>query len=105
MSRDRFDVWVLMALSLSPLTSGATSTTCLPGAVSVENRKNLTTLDGESIPIGVVVGGWRSAHLTSAMFEILASEIMGYNLGSWAARLIREEVVLINLNLIVMIVT
>ena len=85
MSCDRFDVWLLMALSLR-LTSGSTSTTCLPGAVGVEHRKNLTTMDGESIPLGALVAGWRSAHLTSALFEITVSEIMGYNIGIPAAR-------------------
>ena len=53
---------------------------CLPNALGAGQRRNLTNADRESYPIGLVLGSWRAAHLTSAIFEILAEEVMGYNI-------------------------
>ena len=57
----------------------AVSQWCLPNAVIPEQRQNLTNAAGESYPIGLVLSTWRSAYLATAIIEILASEVMGYN--------------------------
>ena len=41
--------------------------------------QNLTTPQGESIPFTFLLASWTSAQVTSSVIEILASEIMGYN--------------------------
>ena len=46
---------------------------CLPNAILPEHRQNLTNTLGESYPIGLVLGAWRSAYLATAVIEILAS--------------------------------
>ena len=64
------------------LTPTALASSCLPSAKGAGQRKNLTNAAGESYPIGFLLATWRSAHLSSAIFEILAEEVMGYNIRS-----------------------
>lgn len=50
---------------------------CLPEALA-EGRINLTDPLG-STPIGITPGGWATSYLTSALFQILTSEVLGFN--------------------------
>ena len=58
--------------------NGLPNGTCFEDAVAAELRKNLTNMEGESVPVTFLLAGWSSAHLTSSVIEILISEIMGY---------------------------
>ena len=73
----RSESWLFIA-QLALVSSTLTST-CLPEAVAVDQRRNLTNIAGESYPVGVGVFTWASAELTSAMIEILTEEVLGYN--------------------------
>eukprot|EP00435_Cladocopium_sp_Y103_P052364 s690_g16.t1 len=53
---------------------------CFEDAVAVELRKNVTSMDGESLPVTFLLGSWNSAAVTSSVIEILVSEILGYNI-------------------------
>ena len=74
----------LTRLGLILLIPTALASSCLPDAVAPGQRQDLTNAAGESYPIGLVLGTWNSAYLTSAIFEILAEEVMGYNTRSLA---------------------
>lgn len=73
----RSESWLFIAQLA--LASGTLTSTCLPDAVAVDQRRNLTNIAGESFPVGVAVFTWASAGLTSAMIEILTEEVLGYN--------------------------
>jgi len=73
---------VLAAIALPAVAqhaNGLPNGTCFSHAVKEEDRKNLTTPQGESIPFTFLLASWTSAQVTSSVIEILASEIMGYN--------------------------
>ena len=70
----------LTRLNLILLIPAALASLCLPDAVAPGQRQNLTNAAGESYPLGIVLATWNSAHLSSAVFEILAEEVMGYNI-------------------------
>ena len=46
---------------------------CLPNAKSAEQRQNLTA-SGESYPIGLWVGDWDAAYVTSGVVHILLED-------------------------------
>ena len=73
----RSESW--LSIAQLALASGTLTSTCLPDAVAVDQRRNLTNIAGESFPVGVAVFTWASAGLTSAMIEILTEEVLGYN--------------------------
>ena len=72
----------LTRFNLLLLIPTALASSCLPNATGAGQRHNLTNAAGESYPIGFLIANWRSAHLSSAIFEILAEEVMGYNIRS-----------------------
>ena len=54
--------------------------TCFENAVAEELRKNLTNMEGESVPVTFLLAGWSSAQVTSSVIENLISEILGYTI-------------------------
>lgn len=54
--------------------------TCLTNGLTAGLRKNLSSSSGESYPVGIVLGSWSSARVTSAVLEILIEEVLGYHL-------------------------
>lgn len=68
-------LWPTMAAYDNGLPNG----TCFDIAIPADLRKNLTTPEGESVPLTVLLAGWSSAQVTSSVIEILLTEIMGYN--------------------------
>lgn len=74
---------VLFAALLVPAVAqhanGLPNGTCFSNAIPEADRKNLTTAQQESIPFTFLLASWTSAQVTSSVIEILASEIMGYN--------------------------
>ena len=78
----RVGLTLLFALAfLRPSTgqeNGLPNGTCFEDAVAAELRKNLTNMEGESVPVTLLLAGWSSAQVTSSVIEILISEIMGY---------------------------
>ena len=72
----------LTRFNLLLLIPTALASSCLPDAKGPGQRQNLTNAAGESYPIGFLLATWNSAHLSSAIFEILAEEVMGYNIRS-----------------------
>ena len=58
--------------------NGLPNGTCFEEAIAPELRKNLTSMEGESVPVTFLLAGWSSAQVTSSVIEILISEIMGY---------------------------
>lgn len=66
-------VAVAVALALATAYS-----LCLPDGIPAQLRRNLSNED-ESFPVGVLLGGWNSAYVTSAVLEILIAEVLGYN--------------------------
>ena len=67
----------LVAVTVA-LTLATASSLCLPNGIAAELRRNLSNED-ESFPVGVLLGGWSSAYVTSAVLEILIAEVLGYN--------------------------
>ncbi|CAE7597097.1 SVEP1 [Symbiodinium natans] len=62
---------------------------CLPEAIPEESRQNVTNLDGESYPLGVLSQGFKVGELTSALARILLEEVLGYRTDAftiWGAR-------------------
>eukprot|EP00435_Cladocopium_sp_Y103_P069800 s702_g34.t1 len=78
----RVGLTVLFALAfLGPSAgqeNGLPNGTCFEDAVAAELRKNLTSMDGESVPVTFLLAGWSSAQVTSSVIEILVTEILGY---------------------------
>lgn len=75
-------LWCLLSNWISGkdlVASTVASSLCLPSGLNPEFRKNLSKA-GESYPVGVVLADWSSAHVTSAVFEILIEEVLGYNI-------------------------
>ena len=70
----RFNILLLFPTALA--------SSCLPDAKGPGQRQNLTNAAGESYRIGFLLASWNSAHLSSAIFEIIAEEVMGYNIRS-----------------------
>ena len=64
-------------ITLVDLSSSATRT-CFDDAIPLGNRTNIT-LDGLSMPIGTWELKWDSASLVTRIFEILASEKLGFH--------------------------
>lgn len=58
--------------------NGLPNGTCFEDAIEEELRKNLTNMEGESVPVTFLLAGWSSAQVTSSVIEILISEILGY---------------------------
>lgn len=58
--------------------NGLPNGTCFEDAIKEELRKNLTNMEGESVPVTFLLAGWSSAQVTSSVIEILISEILGY---------------------------
>ena len=78
----------ILSLPLILATCGAALAggTCLPNAVPLEQRKNLRNAEGKSFPLSVLLHTWPSALLTSAVYEILIQEVMGYALTVYPRR-------------------
>ena len=78
----RLGLTVLFALAfLGPSAgqeNGLPNGTCFEDAIAAELRKNLTNMEGESVPVTFLLAGWSSAQVTSSVIEILISEILGY---------------------------
>ena len=64
-------------ITLVDLSSSATRT-CFDDAIPLGNRTNIT-LDGLSMPIGTWELKWDSSSLVTRIFEILASEKLGFH--------------------------
>ena len=69
----------LVAPAVAQHANGLPNGTCFSNAIQEADRKNLTTAQQESIPFTFLLASWTSAQVTSSVIEILASEIMGYN--------------------------
>eukprot|EP00435_Cladocopium_sp_Y103_P056023 s328_g18.t1 len=67
----------LSAADLSAST--AESSSCLPGAVQLAERKNLKNPQGESYPLGIWVPDWAAGYAVSAIAHVLIEEMLGYN--------------------------
>jgi hypothetical protein len=77
----RVGLTVLFALALglsAGQENGLPNGTCFEDAIEEELRKNLTNMEGESVPVTFLLAGWSSAQVTSSVIEILISEILGY---------------------------
>lgn len=73
---------LIFALRLPSIVAdnGLPNGTCFDNAIPAHLRKNLTTPEGESVPLTILLPGWTSAKVTSSVVEILVTEIMGYNI-------------------------
>ena len=71
----------LSALAILLHFEGVCSFSCLPEAVPISRRRNLTNADGESYPLGVLNGGANVALLGSfsEMAKMLIEEVLGFN--------------------------
>ena len=61
---------------------------CLPDGIPADERKNITvwtTAGAQSMPIGVWKLDWASASLVGAVYTILTSEVLGYNVATSGA--------------------
>lgn len=65
---------LLVALSLG--VSPASSMSCLEDAIPAAERSNIT-MDGVSMPLGIWQNAWNSSQITSQMYGIIASEVLG----------------------------
>lgn len=77
-----FRLGLIVPLLLSPSAAydnGLPNGTCFDNAVPPNLRKNLTTPEGESVPITVLLAGWSSGQVTSSVIEIIVTETLGYN--------------------------
>lgn len=70
----------LLSPTIAAYDNGLPNGTCFDTAIPANLRKNVTTPQGESVPITFLLAGWSSAQITSSVIEILLTEIMGYNI-------------------------
>lgn len=73
-------IFPLLWPAIAAYDNGLPNGTCFDTAIPANLRKNLTTPQGESVPITFLLAGWSSAQITSSVIEILLTEIMGYNI-------------------------
>ena len=73
-------LWCLAVLVLALVVPLKGYTSCLPDAIDPGDRKNVTNAQGASFPLGVVLQPYTSAQLAHAIYEILITEVLGYNL-------------------------
>ena len=60
--------WLALLAVLFPSQTGAS---CLPAAIYISVRKNLTNVNGKSYSIGVWIGNWDVSFLTSHLLKII----------------------------------